>query len=512
MLARGLTVVAAALSAAAVAVASPPGKPPSAEPAPESELPPVVMIIFDEFPVDSLLGLGGEIDARRFPNFARLADLSTWFPNAQSVFDSTETAVPAVLSGNEPNIYVGSTWRDHPQSVFTYMDGLGYEVDVREEVTTVCPPRICERTRDYGSPRPNIRRGRAERLDEAIRSLRGRRAPAFTFRHVLLPHVPWAYLPSGRRRPVVAGGTLPEFGAPIGFHDRFLTQHNEQRYLLQLGFVDRELGKLLRRLRRQGLLRRSLLVVTADHGLSFEVGADSRRAVDEGNVHEIAPVPLFIKRPGQLRGAVNTAYARTTDVLPTIARLLGSPLEEPVDGTSAFGPGAGARPGVRIVERDYGHTIEVGDERMTRRRKADVARRIDTFGTGPWRRVFEIGPHRRLLGRRVSDYVRSRATGARARFAAPGRSRYEPRSGVAPVWVAGRIRGRAAKGGRDLAVGVNGRIRAVARSFRLRGRRGEWFSAMIPEAVLRKGANRIELFEVAERGRRLVLRRLGRSR
>ena len=33
-----------------------------------------------------------------------------------------------------------------------------------------------------------------------------------------------------------------------GFHDAFLTRHNEQRYLLQLGFVDRLLGRLLGRL------------------------------------------------------------------------------------------------------------------------------------------------------------------------------------------------------------------------------------------------------------------------
>ena len=32
-------------------------------------------------------------------------------------------------------------------------------------------------------------------------------------------------------------------GVP-GFHDPFLTRHNEQRYLLQLQFVDRLIGRL----------------------------------------------------------------------------------------------------------------------------------------------------------------------------------------------------------------------------------------------------------------------------
>ena len=50
-----------------------------------------------------------------------------------------------------------------------------------------------------------------------------------------------------------------------------------QRHLLQLGFTDRLLGRLVTRLRRAGLYDRSLLVVTADHGASFRPG-DNRRS------------------------------------------------------------------------------------------------------------------------------------------------------------------------------------------------------------------------------------------
>ena len=44
-------------------------------------------------------------------------------------------------------------------------------------------------------------------------------------------------------------------GVP-GFHDAFLTRHNEQRYLLQLQFVDRLMGRLIRRLKAQGMYDR----------------------------------------------------------------------------------------------------------------------------------------------------------------------------------------------------------------------------------------------------------------
>ena len=76
----------------------------------------------------------------------------------------------------------------------------------------------------------------------------------------------------------------------MGFHDQALTNHNETRHLLQVGFVDRQVGLLLDRLQRTGLLDQALIVVTADHGYAFQVGVKDRRLVTESNVDEVAPV------------------------------------------------------------------------------------------------------------------------------------------------------------------------------------------------------------------------------
>ena len=38
--------------------------------------PPVVIVVFDEFPADTLIGPDGRIDAARYPNFAALARTS----------------------------------------------------------------------------------------------------------------------------------------------------------------------------------------------------------------------------------------------------------------------------------------------------------------------------------------------------------------------------------------------------------------------------------------------------
>ena len=76
----------------------------SGDPVAEQALkrPPVVVVILDEFPTDDLLLPNGQIDAERFPNFARLASMSTWFPNGYTAYDSTFKAVPAILDAKRP--------------------------------------------------------------------------------------------------------------------------------------------------------------------------------------------------------------------------------------------------------------------------------------------------------------------------------------------------------------------------------------------------------------------------
>ena len=60
------------------------------------------MILFDEFPLSSLLDAKGQIDKRVYPNFAELAGQSTWYRNATGVSGFTPWAMPAMLTGNYP--------------------------------------------------------------------------------------------------------------------------------------------------------------------------------------------------------------------------------------------------------------------------------------------------------------------------------------------------------------------------------------------------------------------------
>ena len=63
---------------------------------------PAVMVIFDEFSGISLMDRDRRIDRGRFPNLAVLADDGVWFRNATTVSGETESAIPAVLTGNRP--------------------------------------------------------------------------------------------------------------------------------------------------------------------------------------------------------------------------------------------------------------------------------------------------------------------------------------------------------------------------------------------------------------------------
>jgi Sulfatase len=457
--------------------------------------PPVVVLVLDEFPTESLLLPDGRIDRARYPGFGRLAARSTWFPNATTVADSTTHALPAILDGRMPRGGVPPTSAGHPHSLFTLLSRHGYRIHSNEDVTSVCPHRLC------GEPRFSWERvftrlfsGRVERLEATIDSLGRRGPPSFSFHHALLPHMPWSYLPSGRSyrgddEPFTKG-----VSGPRGFDDPFLTLQNRQRHLLQVGLVDREVGRLLDRLEAARRLDRALMVVTADHGIAFDLGVRSRRSVSARNIDEIAPVPLFVKRPRQRRGRMSPAWVRTVDVVPTVAALLHLHLPWRVAGRSVFAARRTPR-AVGMPDRSLRGKVSIAVRTLRRRRRANLRQMARVYGVGR-ESLYRIGPHPGLIGRWLD--TRTLPTSALRAEIDERRPSFDPASGSVPSWVSGRILGGAASERHDLAVTVNGWVAAVARSFRLRGSADERFSALAPEAAFRKGLNSVELLEVRD--------------
>ena len=471
--------------------------------------PPVVVLVLDEFPTDSLLTPSGEIDAARYPNFAALARISTWFPNAYTVYDSTFKAVPAILDGVMPVDGTAADQRSHNANLYRLMHRHGYDVVDVESASALCPENICpgSRTRRPGVLARLAGPGRPARLHRWIGAIRRRERPTFYFEHALLPHGPWIYLPSGRAMRPLGEEPIKNAHRWPSFDVTGLTRHNELRHLLQVGYVDREIGRLLRRLRQTRLLHRALLVVVADHGQSFDVGVHSRRRVSDTNVEEIAPVPFFVKLPNQSAGRRDPALVRNLDLVSTIADVLGVRVPWRHDGRSAFSRLTSRRQVIELPKRDFDGIVTISGEELSRRRARRRLARARIFGTGrqsirrygdPWAAAYRIGPNRSLLGRRAAPLT-SGVAAAGAQVYPPGLVRRLPRgrrSEVVPTLVTGELTGDVPGAERDLAIAVNGRIAAVGRSFHLVRPEHEYFSLLVPESALRTGANRLELFEV----------------
>jgi Sulfatase len=526
---------------------------------------PVVMVVFDELPLTSLLDASGRIDRVRYPSFASLAGDATWFRNATTLSDQTTKAVPAILSGRRPR-QGGSRSSvsgalpiaaDHPNSVFTLF-GERYRHNASEEVTTLCPRDLCGDARgggalartgtlasdlglvylhlalpeDVAQSLPSVsdtwgefagggagggqsqRDGRdaraeveaategarAERFEEFVDGVEGGGRPALHFKHSMFPHVPWEYLPSGRRYRSGASEPVPGLVPSSGtqpFRGEFLVDQAYQRHLLQVGYADRLLGRLLERLRREGVYDRAAMVVVADHGVSFRPGMD-RRGVTEPNFEDIASVPLLVKAPLQREGRPDDAYVRTDEVLPTLAEVLGVRLPWRTDGRSGLSPAVDRRSSVEILRRS-GKPIVLAAHEFERRQAAALARQAALFGSGATS-LYGIGPNRELVGRPAAPLGARAPASARAEIEDAAALRdFDPRSGFAPAHVTGRISGPGS-GARPLAVALNGRIAAVAESLRSRGGDEEYFSALVPESALRPGRNRVELFEVTRSG------------
>lgn len=470
---------------------------------------PVVMVVFDEMPVTSLLGRNGRIDAVRHPNFAALARSSTWYANATTTSDATRLAIPSILDGREPRPDRRATYRGHRTNLFTLMHRNGYRLHVHEEATSLCPYRDCRRR--FGA-HYFLARDRITRFRQFTRSIGSSGEKALYYQHALLPHAPWLFLPSTRRFDRTVKGPISGLvSSERSVFDRTLVRQAWQRHLIQVRAIDTLLGELLARMKRTDVWNSALLVVMADHGVSFRVGATDRRTIVPANARDIAPIPLFVKYPGQVRGRIDRSLMRTTDVLPTIARRIGLRLPRSVTGRPAASAAVRRRRSVRIHSRAPIGRIVLSRPALDAMRHTALRRRLRLFGSGN-RSLFDFGPNSVLLRRPVASLRVTGGAGMRATLnGAADYQHVDTRDSYVPAHLTGRIRGHRRGRRRDVAVALNGVVRGVSRSVHVRRVAGELFSILVPENALAPGPNNVEVFAVSRhRGRRLLQRIYGR--
>ena len=123
----------------------------------------------------------------------------------------------------------------------------------------------------------------------------------------------------------------------------FASRYRSQPYLGEIAYTDKVVGRLVTWLRDRGLLDRTLVVLTGDHGESLGDHGESTHAyfIYDATTH----VPLIVRTPWGLRGR-RAAQTSGVDIMPTALDLLGLPPQDGLDGRSLaltlLDPGASA--------------------------------------------------------------------------------------------------------------------------------------------------------------------------
>jgi hypothetical protein len=382
-----------------------------------------------------------------------------------------------------------------------------YRIWADEEGTQLCPRTVCKQKR---ARLLYLLHGRREQRFAGALSQIGAPSkdnrPPLWFMHVLLPHEPLRFLPSGR---VYEGGADPEPGLDgnESFNNEFLTRQAEQRHLLQLEYTDTLVHDLIRRLKATHLYDKTLVIVTADHGISFRVKPTPaepyragqigwRRDLTQHNAQHVAFVPLFVKQPGQNDGAVDNSWVRTLDILPTLLRAARTKVPRAVAGR-ALGTTRKQPETLQVLTNQSG-LVELDPRKLEPKRDAAVEQRARRYGIGsdPGA-LFRIGPHPELIGRAITSFAhKAKPNSLAARFWGGRRFLAVDLEGHRlPANVIGWLDGPRS-GERDLAVAVDGKIAAVGRSFARLGGLGLNFSLMVPEMAFRQGFNDVRLYEI----------------
>jgi hypothetical protein len=312
-----------------------------------------------------------------------------------------------------------------------------------------------------------------------------------------MPHSPWRYLPSGQQYP----GTEPMPGQAESpgpgrkwIQKPWLVELARARHLLQLGFVDRLLGLVIEELRENELFDQALVAVVADHGIAFRPG-EHKRAATPATLGEVAYVPLLVKSPAQVVGAVVDDPVETIDLVPTIAQHLN------------LGDGV-AFDGVSLEETQPTRTRRVGgeyvDDQAAERDRA-LARKFEgSPHLRSWADVLRLAPDEAegWLGRPISGY--KAATGASAAVQRVDEiERAAPLDPLIPSLIEGQLEGSDPNQSNIVLLALDGRIVAATETYQSFGE--EHFYALVPPAAYVDPPHELQLFRLGATDRLVEL-------
>jgi hypothetical protein len=507
---------------------------------------PIVMVVFDEFPLVSLLNTKLEIDSHLFPNFSQFSKRATFYRNATTAGDQTIIAIPSILTGNYPRGGTLPVRADFPNTLFTLLQG-SYAMSATEYGTHLFPGEAKEEqpeqsmnlasmssdlcivyanvvlppdmrsgipsvTQNWGNfnvqqaPTPDHRTGREKTFLDFVDSLRNDQKPFLRYLHILLPHRIWEYLPSGRYYDPFEIEHVA-FDETVIWENDTTVREAYQRHLLQVQYLDRLIGKLVQKLDSENLFDESMIILVGDHGVGFTQG-EKFREVSPNNYPEMMWVPFFIKYPHQQKGETLDWNVETLDTLPTIASILKFQVPWKEDGYSLLN----GRPPrtTKKIGIDFGksHLVKSGELDQIQR---SVNRKIQMFGEEENANLFKAGPDPWLLGKSASSesfHTNISVTINKAeRF-----QNVDLDSASIPALLTGTIQSDSLMENRyEIAVALNGVFCATGYTHPVRKKGRQFFRVMIPEQSFVKGANDVKIFVRNPDGKYLMLKNAGQE-
>lgn len=336
--------------------------------------PNVFLITFDSLTARDMSLYG--YHKKTTPCLDELAKESFVFENMHSNSDSTSTSLPSILAGTYPwthgakdsddlTIDLRGALSQETESIANCIEeyytvalvSTGWDIAVKaqfDQCDLMSPGRlgaffskVCGN--EFHPKRPPMRW--ALRIfgwsrkewppfnAEAMQHLdRLEKRPFLMWIHVWPPHHP--YLPP----PPFMGVFLPAEERDANKRFRRGYTYNEEseqpyvdkmraRYDEYILYADACLRSFIEGLKEKGLYDNSLIIITSDHGESFEKGFLSHGnnpQLPEPEMH----IPLLIRLPGQSHGSRISTLAEQVDVAPTILDVLGKPIPYWMEGKS----------------------------------------------------------------------------------------------------------------------------------------------------------------------------------
>lgn len=286
---------------------------PSVSPSARGRLPPSPIVLF--ITADAVRGdlVDGDRYRTELPVLHALRDQSAYFTLARSPSPSTASTFAAIYMGK---YYSGTLWSGRDESSLKRGQSIWPRSDhtprVADLLTRAGVDTVNVRMLNAFSNATGISRGFSEHIKVGHYALAadGRRKlvqrlrkqgnrPLFMAMHWIDPHAPYT-----------RGGAKGTRGSDF------------DRYLLEVAYVDSELGKLLKELDKAPFKDRTILIFASDHGEAF--GEHGSRHHAGTMYEELLRVPLLVHGPGIEARRIDEPVS-LIDLGPTLLDLFGEP-------------------------------------------------------------------------------------------------------------------------------------------------------------------------------------------